>query len=82
MIKGPLLTPEQWKLLASACSTMSQAIILFALTAFFVPEVVNLSKDFSRLVALGALTLGLIILYGAVIIATQLMSLQFIRKRI
>ncbi len=48
MIDGPKLSREQWKLLAGAFSNISQAIILFSLAAFFVPEVVGLSKEFSR----------------------------------
>ena len=51
MIKGPKLSTEQWKLLASAFSNISQAIILFSLAAFFVPETVGLPKEFPRIVA-------------------------------
>lgn len=47
---------------------MSQAIILFSLAAFFVPEAVSLPKDFPRVLALGFLICGLIILMAAVII--------------
>lgn len=71
MIKGPKLTIAQWKLLASAFSNISQAIILFSLAALFVPETVGLSKDFSRLVAVLFLTSGLSTLGGAVIISRK-----------
>ena len=36
------LSPSQWKLLASAFSNMSQAVMLFSAAASFVPEVVGL----------------------------------------
>lgn len=55
MLKGPKLVPSQWGLLASAFSNISQGVILFALAALFVPEVVNLTRDFSRITALGFL---------------------------
>ena len=51
----PKLSKEQLKLLSSAFSNISLAIIIFSLASFFVPEVVGLSKDFSRLIALGFL---------------------------
>lgn len=53
MLEGPKLSPQQWKLLAGAFSNISQAIILFALASFFVPEAVGLPRDFSRITALG-----------------------------
>jgi len=48
LIKGPKLTAAQWKLLSSALSNIAQAIVLFSLAAFFVPEVVaypRISQD-------------------------------------
>lgn len=71
MIKGPRLTSYQWKLLASAFSNMSQAVMLFSLAAFFVPETVGLAKDFSRLVSFLFFVSGLIILTGAVILSNR-----------
>ena len=71
MIKGPKLTAAQWKLLASAFSNMSQAIILFSLAAFFVPEAVGLAKNFSRFVALMYFFGGLITLNMGVIMVKK-----------
>ena len=70
-IKGPKLSPNQWKLLSSAFSNMSQAIILFSLAAFFVPETVGLPKDFSQFKAFGISVFGLYILLIAVIITKK-----------
>lgn len=71
MIKGLKLTATQWRLLSSAFSNIAQAIILFSLAAFFVPEVVGLTKDFSRLLALIYLLGGLLTLSFAVIIVQK-----------
>ena len=68
MLKWFRLTPNQWQVLSSAFSNMSQAIILFSLAAFFVPEAVGLTKDFSRLYALLYLLGGLLFLTSAVIL--------------
>ena len=70
-IVGPKLSQNQWKLLSSAFSNISQAIILFSLAAFFVPETVGLSKDFSRLLAFGISIFGLFNLLVAVIIVKK-----------
>lgn len=45
------LTPSQLKVVSSAFSNIGQAIVLFSLAAFFVPEAVGLIKDFSKLFA-------------------------------
>ncbi len=71
MIKGPKLLPRQWKLLASAFSNISQAIILFSAAAFFVPEAVGLAKNFSRGLAFAYLVCGLSLLAIGVIIAKK-----------
>jgi len=71
MISGPKLTPKQWKLLSSAFSNISQAIILFGLAAIFVPEAISLAKDYSKISAFGFLTSGLFVLVNAVIIAEK-----------
>lgn len=68
MIKGPKLTIAQWKLLASAFSNMSQAVILFSMAAFFVPEAVSLPVNFSQVLAVGFLFGGLLMLAVGVII--------------
>ncbi len=70
-ILQPRLSKEQWKLLASAFSNMSQATILFSAAAFFVPEAVGLAKDFSRGIALAFFAFGLTILLVAVILAKK-----------
>ena len=62
------LTPSQWRILSSAFSNISQAVILFSLAAFFVPEVVSLTHDFSKIFAIGVFLIGLLILLGSVII--------------
>lgn len=60
--------PKQWKLLATAISNIAQAVILFSLAAIFVPEVVNLSSEFSRIQAIIYLIIGLLVLMGGAII--------------
>ncbi len=70
-IKGPKLTFPQWKLLASAFSNIAQAVILFSLAAFFVPEAVSLSSSFSQNLAVGFLFGGLLLLAIAVIISKK-----------
>lgn len=71
MIKGPKLSPTQWKLLASATANISQAIILFGLAALFVPQALNLEGNFSKEFALLILICGLSLLIGAVIISKR-----------
>jgi hypothetical protein len=71
MIKGPKLTQAQWKLIASAFSNISQAIILFSAAAFFVPEVVGLTRDFSRITAFIFFAAGLMLLYISVIMTSR-----------
>lgn len=71
MIKGPKLTNAQWKLLASAFSNIGQAVILFSLAAFFVPEAVQLPKDFSKLTAFAFTISGWLIFAVAVIISKK-----------
>jgi len=61
MIKRPRLLPKQWRLYASGTSNVSQAIILFSLTAIFVPEAVSLSQDFPKLISVFYLLIGLMI---------------------
>jgi putative effector of murein hydrolase LrgA (UPF0299 family) len=68
MIKGPRLSQEQWKILASAFSNIGQAIILFSLAAFFVPEAVGLNKEFSRPTSSLFFMFGLTLLGIAIII--------------
>ena len=62
------LSPSQWETLVSAFSNISQAVILFSLAAFFVPEVVNLPHSFSKQFAIQTFLGGLIMLWGSVII--------------
>lgn len=71
MIKGPKLNSAQWKLLASAVSNISQAIILFSFAAFFVPETVGLSRNFSQIVSVGIFISGLLTLLLAAIIVRR-----------
>lgn len=71
MISKPKLSPTQWKLLSSAFSNIGQAIILFSLAAFFVPEVVGLKSDFSKGEAILILFSGLFLLTIAVIISKK-----------
>lgn len=71
MLKGPKLISNQWKMLSSAFSNMSQAIILFSLTAFFVPEAISLNKDYPHVNAIGFLFWGLFTLGIAVIISRK-----------
>ncbi|OGE31441.1 hypothetical protein A3C59_02260 [Candidatus Daviesbacteria bacterium RIFCSPHIGHO2_02_FULL_36_13] len=71
MLKGPKLTPKQWKLLSSAFSNISQAIILFGLAAIFVPEAISLTGNYSKISGFGFLAAGLFILVNAVIIAEK-----------
>ena len=71
MLKGPKLTTKQWHLLASAFSNISQAIILFSFAAFFVPEAISLTGNYSKISGFGFLAAGLFILVNAVIIAEK-----------
>lgn len=71
LLKGPKLTPAQWKILAYACCNISQAIILFGLAALFVPKAVNLESDFPRFIALIYLSWGLLLLVISVTISKK-----------
>lgn len=71
MFKAPKLTPNQWKLLSSAFSNIGQAIILFSLAAVFVPETINLSKEYSKLFGICYLIAGWIVLTIGVIILNR-----------
>ena len=71
MNKHPKLAPSQWKTLTSAFSNISQAIILFSLAAFFVPQTVNLPEDFSKEFAIWVLIYGLVLLTLAVLISKR-----------
>lgn len=70
-LPAPRFSKSQWKIFASAVSNISQAIILFALAAFFVPETVGLGNDFSRIAAFFYFISGLLILLGAGILASK-----------
>ena len=65
------LTPTQWKTLTSALSNMGQAVILFSLAAFFVPESINLSENFSKSFSTLIFVNGFSVLIGAVIISRK-----------
>lgn len=67
MIKGPKLTRSQWEHIAKASSNIAQAIILFSLAAFFVPETVQLPSKFPQLIASIFFLVGLIIFVLSVI---------------
>ncbi len=56
------LIPSQWGLFANALSNISQAIILFSLAGMFVPQTVNLGKNFPFLLGLTYFVAGLIML--------------------
>lgn len=70
-MRGLRLTRNQWQVLSTAIIHIAEAIILFSLAAFFVPEALNLSKDFSRITAFGFLISGLTILVAGVILAKK-----------
>lgn len=65
------LTPNQWNVLYTAVSHISQGVILFSLGAFFVPEAVGLPltfpKDFSIKILIG----GLVLLLSAIIMSRE-----------
>jgi hypothetical protein len=65
------LNPSQWKVVSSAFSNISQAIILFSFAAFFVPQTVNLSENFSKTFAVLILFYGLLLMLAAVIISAK-----------
>lgn len=65
------LTPNQWKVLASASSNIGQGIILFALAAFFVPEAVGLPSSFPKDFSIKILLGGLILLISAIIMSRE-----------
>ncbi len=65
------LTHNQWKMLASAFSNISQAGIMFSIAAFFVPETVNLTKEFSHSTASLFLISSLFNLFASVKISER-----------
>ncbi len=69
--KSIRLSPKQLKLLAGAFSNIAQAIILFSAAAFFVPETVNLSIKFSKILAISFFITGLLLLIAAVILSSK-----------
>ena len=71
MLPKPILIKSQWKILASAFSNISQAVILFSFASFFVPETVGLQKDFSRFSATIFFLCGLTLLLIAVILGRK-----------
>lgn len=71
MIKWFRLNTNQYKVLSSAITNVAQAIILFALAAFFVPQTIDLPEDFSQQFALLALIQGLLLLIVAVIMSKK-----------
>ena len=70
-IEGPRFSPKQWSVLSSAISNLGQAIILFSLAAYFVPEAVQLKSEFPKVNALLMLFFGTIVLAGSVIITPK-----------
>ncbi len=71
MFKEIELSHTQWRRLAAALSNISQAVIIFALAAIFVPQAVGLDKDFSHLTGFIYLFWGLFILIAAIIISKR-----------
>lgn len=71
MISRLKLLPGQWKLLASAFSNMSQAIILFSLAAIFVPETVQLNIGYPKVIGIVIFVFGLMLLVASVIIVKK-----------
>lgn len=69
LLKGPKLTPSQWKYLATGASNVSLAIIIFSLAAIFVPETVNLTGEFSQAKAVFYLICGFLLFGVGVIIS-------------
>lgn len=65
------LTPVRWKVLTSAFSNMSQAVILFSFAAFFAPKVVNLNENSSKELAIFAFVSGLLLLFAGVIMSEK-----------
>ena len=65
------LIPSQLILLSGAFSNMGQAIILFSLAAFFLPETIGLSVDFFRPAAVLFFVFGLIKLTTAAILVKK-----------
>lgn len=65
------LSPTQWTVLSKAFSNISQAIILFSLAAFFVPEAVSLTINFSKIYAFLMLLCGLSLFIITVIISKK-----------
>ncbi len=72
MIQDLKLIPKQLETISSAFSQMGQVITLFSLGALFVPESVNLSKDFPHLASLMFLIGGLMILAISIIIVKKI----------
>ena len=65
------LEKEQWKVIASTVTHIAEAILIFSLAAFFVPEAVGLEKDFSRIVVGLFFASGLTTLTIAVILTKR-----------
>jgi len=63
------LTPNQWRVLASAISNISQGVILFSFAAFFVPQAVSLPENFSKEFAIRFFGGGLILLISAIMMS-------------
>ncbi len=63
------LTPNQWRVLASALSNISQAVILFSFAAIFVPEAISLEKDFPKQLGIYALLSDLWLLLCAIMMS-------------
>lgn len=72
-LKAPriALDKNQWGVLSSASSNMGQAMTLFGLAGFFVPQAVNLPVDFSQNLALVSFITGLSLLVVAVILSKR-----------
>jgi hypothetical protein len=65
------LSQAQWKILISVMSNTSQAVILFGLAGYFVPQSINLTLDFPRKFAVLTLVAGLLILLATVILGKR-----------
>lgn len=65
------LSSQQWQMITSAIANISQAIILFALAACFVPETVNLQRNFSGQIATLFLVTGLLFFILGIIIRKE-----------
>jgi predicted membrane channel-forming protein YqfA (hemolysin III family) len=63
------LTSNQWQVLYSAISHISQGVILFALGAIFVPQTVSLQDSYPKQFGIIIFTGGLILLLSAIIMS-------------